>query len=341
MIQKSSSRNYFLDISRGIAASTVAFFHFGQMRNQHDFYGNLINYGWLGVPVFFIISGYSISSSIDNTTSIKQFWLKRLFRIYPAYWLSVALVFLIVILQKILTGHNTIVILPIKPIDLVNTFVSFYAPISHTPMINWVYWTLVYELFFYLVFSIVLFIPKQYRLWYFSGIILISIVYVFIKDISVLFFLKLIGYFGLGVCLDEIRKKGWGFNIYIGATLAMASIILNRKYCIGSESDMNSMIAFYVGIAFAIAVYFASPYFKTKPLFAKLGDISYSLYLFHIPVGNYFLRSIFLSFFPTAYHSIPPFILDIFYFIVCVLFSHLVYKTVELPAMGLLKKKKL
>ncbi|RYE53878.1 MAG: acyltransferase, partial [Sphingobacteriales bacterium] len=83
----------FIYILRFLLASMVALFHFNQSNIPVDnWYRNVINFGWLGVPVFFVISGYYIAVSATNCKTARDFAVKRLFRIFPAYWISLIIV---------------------------------------------------------------------------------------------------------------------------------------------------------------------------------------------------------------------------------------------------------
>jgi peptidoglycan/LPS O-acetylase OafA/YrhL len=84
-------RLFELDAMRGLAASSVLLFHFG-----------VFKYGCTGVDLFFIISGFVIFMSLEKSASLKRFWLSRLIRLFPSYWLSV----IITIASVSLIGHE-------------------------------------------------------------------------------------------------------------------------------------------------------------------------------------------------------------------------------------------
>jgi peptidoglycan/LPS O-acetylase OafA/YrhL len=77
-----SSRNSAIDFYRGIAILTVMFFHFG----------GWLKYGYLGVDLFFVVSGFLIGKmllkELQVTQKIKygQFILKRGLKIWPSYY---------------------------------------------------------------------------------------------------------------------------------------------------------------------------------------------------------------------------------------------------------------
>lgn len=80
-----------LDILRGIAILAVVFFHnFGSLR----FFG----FGWMGVDLFFVLSGFLITelllSSLGNRYYFRNFFMRRVLRIFPLYYAVLLLFFL-------------------------------------------------------------------------------------------------------------------------------------------------------------------------------------------------------------------------------------------------------
>lgn len=101
-----------IDVLRGIAAILVTFFHLtggiALSQNTAD-YGK---YGYLGVEIFFVISGFILPYSMYKTgydiNNFGRFMLKRVIRIYPAYLVAVA----IGILLPFFTGRTVLPLLP-------------------------------------------------------------------------------------------------------------------------------------------------------------------------------------------------------------------------------------
>lgn len=120
--------SFYVGTTRPDAGPFVEFFF------QHHF-------GW-GVRLFFVISGFVIAQSIERMP-VGEFARRRLLRIYPAYWVAVALV---VGMQVVLWGQvpgagdiaRAVTLLPFGPIQY---------PLA-------VEWSLVYEIFFYLVVGV-------------------------------------------------------------------------------------------------------------------------------------------------------------------------------------------
>lgn len=69
--------------------------------NQYIFPSNFTNlaFGTLGVSLFFIISGVSLYYNYENDFNIQTYFKKRFLNIYPQFWCSYILVFLILFLK--------------------------------------------------------------------------------------------------------------------------------------------------------------------------------------------------------------------------------------------------
>ncbi|MFE2598480.1 acyltransferase family protein [Streptomyces sp. NPDC059396] len=111
-------------------------------------------YGWIGVEIFFVISGFVICMSCWGRTP-RQFFVSRVIRLYPAYWFAIVLT----------TGF--LVALPgvwerqqMRKILLNFTMLQSGAGM---PNVDGVYWTLWSELRFYLLFLVVVATGLTYR----------------------------------------------------------------------------------------------------------------------------------------------------------------------------------
>src|SRR5579863_7940965 len=84
-----NGRLTFLDSVRGLAALAVLLEHVGDRLHPafrvftHDWF----SFGKLGVTAFFLTSGFVIPLSLERGRSLKRFWISRVFRLYPIYWL--------------------------------------------------------------------------------------------------------------------------------------------------------------------------------------------------------------------------------------------------------------
>ncbi|NJC72735.1 acyltransferase [Planosporangium thailandense] len=111
-------------------------------------------FGWLGVELFFIISGFVICLSAWDR-GVGQFFVSRVVRLFPAYCFAV--VATAVVVYAIGDGH------PHPPLtDLFVNLTMLERPLG-VPEVDGVYWTLWSELHFYLLFAIVVWRGLTYR----------------------------------------------------------------------------------------------------------------------------------------------------------------------------------
>jgi peptidoglycan/LPS O-acetylase OafA/YrhL len=96
----SSSKFHGLDHLRTVAITFVFLFHYKlSMFGHPQWLEDVAKFGWTGVDLFFVLSGFLISSQLflaikqGQSVHLKEFFLKRAFRILPAYLVVVAIYF--------------------------------------------------------------------------------------------------------------------------------------------------------------------------------------------------------------------------------------------------------
>ncbi len=95
-----------LDHLRAFAICYVFFYHYGGIFAHPDWVHDIAQFGWTGVDLFFVLSGFLISSQLfakiatAKKISLKEFFIKRFFRIIPPYLVIVALYFLFPLLRE-------------------------------------------------------------------------------------------------------------------------------------------------------------------------------------------------------------------------------------------------
>ncbi|MPZ82291.1 MAG: acyltransferase family protein [Actinophytocola sp.] len=149
-----------LDGLRFVAALAVVAYHFTTLdrvwhrRADTIFPDQTAAYGWLGVHLFFLISGFVICMSSWGR-GVGAFLLSRAVRLYPAYWVSVVAVSVVLTVWPYVE----------QPVGLGDTLVNltmFHEPLGASTVAE-VYWTLWAELRFYLLFSLVVWWGLTYR----------------------------------------------------------------------------------------------------------------------------------------------------------------------------------
>ncbi|HEY9259627.1 acyltransferase [Chitinophaga sp.] len=89
-----------LDHLRALAITSVLFYHY-RMFAHPEWLDKVIGFGWSGVDLFFVLSGFLISFPLfermakGKTISLPEFFIKRFFRIIPPYLVMLAIYFLI------------------------------------------------------------------------------------------------------------------------------------------------------------------------------------------------------------------------------------------------------
>ncbi len=94
-----NNKLYGLDHLRAFAITIVFLFHYSNMFPHPEWMNGLFRFGWTGVGRFFVLRCYLIASqlfryiAVGKKVSFKTFFLKRFFRIVPAYWVVVIIYF--------------------------------------------------------------------------------------------------------------------------------------------------------------------------------------------------------------------------------------------------------
>jgi len=139
-----------IDGLRGLAALLVLYQHLLEYvgraapaasfaRLHLDWTLGWLDFGKVGVVVFFAISGYIVPSSFSGASPRLGFVVSRVFRLYPAYWVSLAAAALL------LPRFGT----PAFPVEQLFANTTMLQRLFRHPDVLGVYWTLLIELFFY------------------------------------------------------------------------------------------------------------------------------------------------------------------------------------------------
>ncbi len=278
--QPSSRRLYELDVLRGIAALGVVLYHYTTRYDQ--IYGHsqalAINfaYGRFGVPLFFMISGFVILLSLQRTQRLLDFVVGRVARLYPAYWVAIALTFATVALLG-LPGRDVSGADALVNLTMIQRFLGI-------PDVDGVYWTLQVELCFYAVMMAIF----QLRLlkhietvaiaWLLFNMVRVQFDVIHLPPALSPFVLTDYAHlFIIGLACHQIWKEGGS---------------LVRYGLIASGLMMHAMISHSVSLTacmiFALSLFLATHgylrWISINPL-VFLGSISYSLYLIHQNIG--------------------------------------------------------
>ena len=350
-----STRFAHIDSLRAIAALLVIWMHTSELfvllaapsfQNQLYDVAHLMDFGRVGVVVFFAISGFVIPSSLrgNRLECCREFLIKRLLRLYPVYWLSIPFG---LITFWYIWGKEI-------PLSTILWNLTMVQEAAGHPSVQGQYWTLQTELVFYGL-CVLLFLQGVLR----STIALSLLVFSMSALCLVPILLAFVGR-PLAVTIDpawtmlalHLGVMFWGalFRIwydkvpmpalaklsvfgYIGCWIVMA--IVGVTYYLLVKADIK-ILHFFIPYALGVSMFAGlAIYGKLKSSWLVwLGTISYSLYLFH-PVAMYSLSWLvqkseidWLKNWPIAGYMLVTLAATI-------AISALTYRIVELPAIRL------
>ncbi|OZY87712.1 hypothetical protein CBP51_12355 [Cellvibrio mixtus] len=320
-----------LDLLRFIAALAVVAYHYlGTSNPSYPQLAGIAQFGYLGVPLFFMISGFVIASSAEQRSPL-QFLISRATRLYPAFWIAV-----------LFTSSVIWCLAPTKPSALqvlANlTMLNDYLGITN---IDGVYWTLQVELKFYLC----IFLLMALRLFHFYHLwlplwIITTLSYLFSGHPEKMGWFISPGnscYFISGVCLYLIWKKK--HSVITNVALVLSTLLCTYQgYHQASDFMANSnsiswtiagiLIFIFHCLFLVIALHKLNIAFN--PIYTLLGGITYPLYLLHNRAGKLFIDT--LS--PATGEALAILITTT----LMLLLSYLIYRYAEPHAAPLLKR---
>lgn len=269
-----------LALLRGLAALSVVFYHFSgavlpklHVDALHEIFKN----GWLGVDVFFVISGFVIPYSLlGKNYSPRKFGpyiAKRIVRINPPAYLAMLLVLAQWYLIDYALAHQVNYTRDVTATRLLHN-VLFTVPFSEQSWVVGIFWTLAIEFQFYIFIGLLFgLLFERGSVWMFTGALLATGLLQYLPFQSVNNFFHFSALFALGG-VTLFRQQGrLGHGLYWGLLLLFASVAY-------VEIGQYEAVA---GLATALAINYVK---LENNLTRFLGNISYSLYLVHAVIGT-------------------------------------------------------
>lgn len=245
-----------IQILRGFAALLVVIYHIRAMEalaiahnglTELPLLNGLITNGYAGVDLFFVISGFIM---VHVTTGVRagvksalDFLFARVTRIYPIWWIFAAVMTAMFIVynglgfgagwERVSQGQ------PLTPY-MIKSFLL--APQPAHPVLG-VGWTLVHEMYFYLVFTLFLLVPRRFWHWgllvwgaAIVGASFVGLTKPFAGDVSALIFYPMTMEFIMGAAVGLAVSGGLGWRggvvTLIGTLWLLASLTFQ-----GAEDD--------------------------------------------------------------------------------------------------------
>lgn len=296
-------RYHLLDPLRGVAIGCVLAVHLtgpgGAASAFRDFVSHAAQHGYLGVPLFFVISGYCISGAAARAGEAArpacQFLLHRIRRIFPPYWWSIALAVVLAAGTIFIGGRSWESIFPLDLRGWLLNIVLLQGPFAGGD-IQLVYWSLTIEFQFYLVVGCLLLVPVRTE-WLAACVAVVTGLMRSIPSLDLGgTFIEFWGQFSAGMAcfywLYNVRGSRRAAVLMLLAT-GLAAIVsgFTNPLPFGVVGSVPLPIVDGLAVALAvvlIAVHGADETLCRLPAVAVLGwagTISYSLYLTHSLVG--------------------------------------------------------
>lgn len=302
-----------LDLLRAVAISSVVLFHYHLTKSLPL---PFIRFGWIGVELFFVLSGYLIGGQLFSLhlkhrfLPLKTFYMRRFMRTLPNYYVVLALHLAIPALNPFKTFKEALVAMA--------QYVTFTQNLTLALPLFQISWSLCVEEHFYLLLplAIVLILKREGkgRYWIFPLIILSQFIircailvygfhkYSLVTQLDVVSYMARIYYptyahldgLTIGVALAALRHyrpklwsslMGFGNKLIIagGISLAAAFLIMTREYYL-----LAGIVSFtLLGISFGL---FTAAALSRQCLLSRvrlrgitlLAELAYSIYLTHL-----------------------------------------------------------
>ena len=312
------SRQNNFDLIRLVAAIQVMLFHgfsFFDMnvRWQKDFQMGV--YLLPGVPIFFTISGFLIFQSLErNRSNLKKYFINRALRIYPA--LNVCLAFTI-LLMTVARQIDWPLVFSTNFLSWFFAQISFFQFYKIPEFADWgvghpngSLWSISVEVQFYLVLPLLfLYLLKENLSLKKKNLILLTLVVISIffnywvtqcfkgseilKNLLGLFILKYLYFFCSGILIhlnfDFLRKylvgKAW---IWIPLFIIFTIIFRNWFHLFENvyETNFAGILGEIILSLATISAAYSAPWLSARILNGN--DLSYGIYIYHMPIFNYF-----------------------------------------------------
>jgi len=286
-----------IQVLRAVAVMMVVLFHLGTIEGKYGGGGSLlpawVESGIAGVDLFFVISGFVMATlmrgAFANPRNALGFLARRAERIYPPYWFYTALVLAVWLLKPAWVNSSQG-----GRIDFVSSFLLL--PMDGLPALM-VGWSLVFEMFFYLVMAAFLaWLPERRFGWGLAGWAALTVIFsLSLRDRGGPWVQVAVNPMALefiaGAALALIWHKGRGTVPFLIGLPALAAIpfayTAYAPYASDSFAGWWMRIFLFLPCALILMMAALSRERKRRPAprwLVVIGDASYSIYLSHVLV---------------------------------------------------------
>lgn len=300
MINERLNNNY--DFLRIFAATCICFTHSFNLLNKDGFEplmrisGSQYDFSFIGLSIFFSVSGYLITKSVYTSSSLQSYFWKRFLRIQP-------LLMIVCVLSVFIIGPVFTTLPATEYFKIPETYSYFrnifpatgiqfvlpgvFADNFHPNVVNGSLWTLVVEERLYLLVSVFFFFKKQGKS--FALLVLLFNIMVTLKSVffqgSVLEYLKgsHIFYALLFLNAGALYQVGFDFKYFAKRKLSWIALFLLVL------SFFYTFLQFLQVLIIPLCVIMVANVRAATNNAAKWGDFTYGVYIFSFPVQQIFI----------------------------------------------------
>lgn len=286
-----------LDLLRLFAALGVVLFHYAFRGAAAENFTvvslpsveSVAKYGWFGVQLFFVISGFVIARSAMGRGPV-QFGIARFARLWPAFVVCTTLTALVTWLWGAPRFETSV------PQWLAN--LTMVAPALRQPFMDGAYWSIVIEITFYAWFALFMALgqfPKRTDdiVLGWLSIALVNEALIHSAIMRHLFMTEYAGFFCAGILIAEIAggRRGWQapFLIVVSTVIACSEALVGaRETAIHYSVPFSTMMMITLTVLAVALVWLASRIRSLplpKGLVLAIGGLTYPLYLLHQHIG--------------------------------------------------------
>lgn len=330
---------------RGVATILVVLYHATQFFGtyyQISPLGGFFLFGFSGVHLFFVLSGFIISmihsQDIDKPSRYLSFIKKRFIRIYPIYWFFLAIISLWFLHKKMITFY-----------DIYQNIFLLKMPPS---FINQVCWTLSFEVFFYIIFSFLILNRILGSILMICWVVAVALTHLF--EIQIFCFLhyafhKYTILFMIGMVvsyivmrlkpLEQVTKNRLVCVAFISGFVIFS---LTGLYCNAYKIINWDLWIITLGFGLASGMlmicslsYTVEEFFRRQHILTSIGDASFSTYLVH-----FFFLYLVISYLKSNFSINGQLATTLLFVAVCILtllVGFLFYWIIERPLLKLMR----
>ena len=332
-------RYHQIDFLRALACGMVVVFHYayrGQLDGWVPFPGPdwlvpIAKFGYMGVQLFFAISGFVIILSAENATP-RRFVASRAARLFPAFWAAIVLTTV-----AVHVGHVPSLLVPWRDVAINFTML---APWFKAEYVDSAYWSLLVELHFYVYVWVLIRLGWMKHIQaVMAGWLALSIVN-FARPmfpVEFLFDARWAPFFCIGICAYLIHKgRRTPFVYALFAVAALLAAAYSRGQALKMASFSPAEVGVVTGITLSIAAVFwlvAHGRFQLRghPVLYWAATLTYPIYLLHEYIGYVALTDL--------WHAGVPAGASLLLTVAGVLLlSYLVHRWVEQPLSGRIRQ---